>query len=57
LEKLLRDLNRLEKWVVESAMKINPSESTAVRFVRANVKDPLNYSLMDALIPEASSCK
>jgi len=57
LEKLLRDLNRLEKWVVESAMKINPSESTAVRFARANVKDPLNYSLMDALIPEASSCK
>jgi hypothetical protein len=38
-------------------MKTNPSKSTAVRFMRARVKDPLNYSLMDTLIPEASSCK
>ena len=29
--------------------------SKAIRFTRANVKDPLNYSLMDTLIPEASS--
>jgi len=28
----------------------------AVRFTRARVKDTLNYSLMDTLIPEASSC-
>jgi hypothetical protein len=44
-------------WAVENAMKINPSKSKAVRFTRARVKDPLNYSLMDTLRPEASSCK
>jgi len=38
-------------------MKINPSKSKAIRFMRARVKDPLNYSLMGTLIPEASSCK
>jgi len=38
-------------------MKINPSKSKAVRFTRARVKNPLNYSLMDTLIPEASNCK
>jgi len=29
----------------------------AIRFTRARPKGPLNYSLMDILIPEASSCK
>jgi len=38
-------------------MKINPSRSKAIRFTRARVKYPLNYSLMDTLIPEARSCK
>jgi len=38
-------------------MKINPSKSKAIRFTRVRVKDPLNYSLMGTLIPEASSCK
>jgi len=38
-------------------MKINSSKSNAVRFTRARVKDPLYYSLMGTLIPEASSCK
>jgi len=38
-------------------MKINPSKRKAIRFTRARVKDPLNYSLMDTLIPEASSYK
>jgi len=38
-------------------MKINPSKSKAIRFTRARVKDPLNYSLMGTLIPEASRCK
>jgi hypothetical protein len=50
-------VDRLGVWAVENAMKINPSKSKAVRFTRARVKDPLNYSLMDTLIPEASSCK
>ena len=43
--------------MVENAMKINPSNSKAVRFTRARVKDPLDYSLRNTLIPEASSCK
>ena len=51
------DLNRKGEWAVENAMKINPSECKAVRFTRVRVKDPLKYSLMDALIPQASSCK
>ena len=38
-------------------MKINPSKSKAIRFTRARVKDALNYSLMDTLIPEVTSCK
>jgi len=38
-------------------MKINPSKIKVIRFTRARVKDPLNYSLMGTLIPEASSCK
>ena len=45
------------EWAVENEMKINPSKSKAVRFTRARVKDPLHYSLMGTLIPEASSCK
>ena len=44
-------------WADENAMKINPSKSKAIRFTRARVKDPLIYSLMGTLIPEASSCK
>jgi len=56
-EKLQKYLDRLGEWAVENAMKINPSKSKAVRFTRARVKDPLNYSLMGTLIPEASSCK
>ena len=57
MEKLQKDLDRLGEWAVENAMKINPSKSKAIRFTRARVKDPLNYSLMSTLIPEASSCK
>ena len=57
VDKLQKDLNRLGEWAVENAMKINPSKSKAIRFTRARVKDPLNYPLMDTLIPEASSCK
>jgi len=39
------------------AVNINPSKSKAILFTRARVKDPLNYSLMGTLKPEASSCK
>jgi len=36
-------------------MKINPSKSKAVHFTTARVTDPLDYSLANTLIPEASS--
>jgi len=38
-------------------MKINPSKSKAICFTRARLKDPLDYSLANTLIPEASSYK
>ena len=57
MEKLQKDLRRLEEWAVENTVKINPSKSKAIRLTRARVNDPLNYSLVGTLIPEASSCK
>ena len=57
MERSQKDLDRLGEWAVENAMKINPSKSKAVRFTTARVKDPLNYSLMGTLIPEARNCK
>jgi hypothetical protein len=38
-------------------MKINPSKSKEVYFTRSRVKNPLDYSLANTLIPEASGCK
>lgn len=38
-------------------MRINLGKSKAVSYTTARVKDPLNYSLLDQTIPEASSCK
>ena len=38
-------------------MKINPNKNKALSFTRARLKDPLNYSLGDQKIPEASCCK
>jgi len=54
---LQEDLDWLWEWAAENTMKINPSKCKAVRFTRARVKNPLNYTLGDQLIPEASSCK
>jgi len=54
---LQKDLDRVGEWAFENAMKINPSKSRAVCFTRARVKDPLDYSLANTLISEASSCK
>jgi hypothetical protein len=56
-ENLQTDLNRLRKWAVENAMKIKPTKSKVVCFTRARVKEPLNYTIGGAVIPEASSCK
>jgi hypothetical protein len=57
MENLQTDLNRLGKWAVENAMKINPAKSKVVCFTRARVKQPLNYTLGGTVIPEVSSCK
>ena len=56
-KKLQRVLVTLWEWAVENGTKINPGKSTALRFSRARVKYPLDYSLGDQSIPEASSCK
>ena len=45
MEKLQKDMESLGEWAVENAMKINWSKSKAIRFTRAKVNDPLNYSL------------
>jgi hypothetical protein len=42
---------------VENAMKINPVKSVVVCFTRAQVKEPLYYTLGGTVIPEASSYK
>jgi len=57
MEKLQKTLGRLVWWKFENIMKINPRKFKAFRFTNARVKGSLNYSLMDTLIPEASSCK
>ena len=57
MEKLQRDLDRLGEWAVENAMKINPGKCKAVRFTRARVKDPLDYTLGNKTIPESNYCK
>jgi hypothetical protein len=54
---LQKDLHRLGEWATENAMKINPSKSKAICFTRARAQDPLNYSLIDTVIPQACSCK
>ena len=55
VEKLQIELGRLVAWPVENGMKINPGKSKAVSFTRARVKDPLNQSLLDRVIPQVSS--
>jgi len=56
-ENLQIDLSTLGDWVVENCMKMNSGNSKAVSFTRARVRDPLNYALLDQVIPEASSYK
>jgi hypothetical protein len=57
VETLQTDMDRLGDWAEENNMKINPNKSKALSFTIARVKDPLNYSLEDLKIPEASICK
>jgi hypothetical protein len=56
-EKLQKDLDTLGEWAVEIRLKINPSKSKTVRFIRAWFKISLGYSLVEQKIPEASGCK
>ena len=51
IENLQKDLDRVGEWATENEMKINPSKCKAVLLTRARVKDPLNYTLGDQLIP------
>ena len=57
VEKLQTNLDRLGDWAEENEMKINPNKSKALSFTRARMKDPLNYSLGDQMIPEANCYK
>ena len=57
VKKLQTDLDSLGDWAERNEMKINPNKSTVLSFTRARVKGPLNYSLGDPKIPEASCCK
>jgi hypothetical protein len=57
IENLQKDLGKVGKWADENEMKINPSKCKALCFARPRVKNPLNYTLGDQLIPKASSCK
>jgi hypothetical protein len=45
------------EWAVENGMKINTVKSKAIRFMRAQVKNPLHLLSCAQKIPEASSCK
>ena len=57
VEKLQTDLDSLGDWAEENEMKIIPNKSKTLSFTRTRAKDPLNYSLGDQTIPEASCCK
>jgi len=45
VEKLQTQLDRLGDWAEGNEMKIQPNKRKALSFMRARVKDPLNYSL------------
>jgi len=57
VEKLQTDLGSLGDWAKRNEMKINQNKSKALSFTRTWVNDPLNYSLGEQKIPEASCCK
>jgi hypothetical protein len=50
--KLKKGLEMRGKRAVEIELKIIPSNSSAIPFTRATVKEPLHYSLMGTLFPE-----
>jgi len=50
IEKLQKDLGTVGEWAVDNRMQINPNKSKAIRFTRAQVKNPLVHSLGDQKI-------
>ena len=57
IDKLHKDLDTLGEWAIENGMKINSGKSKALRFMRAQVKNPLGYSHDNQKILEVRSCK
>jgi hypothetical protein len=57
IKRLQIDLGRLEEWAVKTGTNINPGKSKAVSFTRFQVNDLINYSLLDQVNEEVSSCK
>jgi hypothetical protein len=57
MDNLQIDLNRLGEWAFENEMMINPTKSKTICFTKAQVTEPLKYSLQDKVIPEVSCCK
>jgi hypothetical protein len=55
IETLQIDLNRLEMWTVQNAMKINAGKNKAISFTRARVKDPLHYFVRNQKIRERAA--
>jgi hypothetical protein len=53
MHKLHRDLDRPVELAFENEI-INATKSKAVHFTSAQVMEPLNYSLQNIVIPEAS---
>jgi hypothetical protein len=47
IENFQKDLNTVGKWEVGKGIKINPGKSSAIRFTRTGVKNPLRYSICD----------
>ena len=50
IDTLQIDVDRLGEWAAENLIKINPGKSKAVSFMRAQVKDSLNYIFGDQRI-------
>jgi hypothetical protein len=50
MENLQIGLYRLGEWAFENEMIIIPTKSKAICFMKAQVKEPPNYSLQDIVI-------
>jgi hypothetical protein len=57
IKRLQIDPGRLEEWAVKTGTNRNPGKSKAVSFTKFQVNDLINYSLLDQVNEEVSSCK